>query len=92
MSPEIFLKIRARSAAACARASPFSACEVEAEESDFGARRVRGKRGRGVAGQPLVFGIRKRTGCVYTEIVPDGKKATLQAIMRGRLARDAVIN
>ena len=88
----IFLKIRARIAAACARASPFSACEVEVEESDFGARRVRGKRGRGASGKTLVFGICKRNGRVYTEIVPDCKKRTLQTIMRGRLARDAVSN
>jgi len=88
----IFLKIRARSAEECARASPFSSCEVEVDEAYFGARRVRGKRGRGAAGKTIVFGIFKRNGCVYTDIVPDGKKRTLQAIMRGRSALDAVIN
>jgi transposase len=62
------------------------------DESYFGARRVRGKRGRGASGKTIVFGIFKRNGCVYTEIVPDCKKHTLQAIMRGRIALDAVIN
>ncbi len=53
---------------------------------------MRGKRGRGAAGKTIVFGIFKRNGCVYTEIVPDCKKRTLQAIMRGRIALDAAIN
>ncbi len=88
----IFLKIRGRIAAECKRASPFSACEVEVDESYFGARRVRGKRGRGDSGKTIVFGIFKRNGCVYTEIVPDCKKRTLQAIIRGRVGPDAIIN
>jgi transposase-like protein len=88
----IFLKIRERIAAECERASPFSACEVEVDESYFGARRVRGKRGRGAGGKTIVFGIFKRNGCVYTEIVPDCKKRTLQAIIRGRVEPGAVIN
>lgn len=88
----IFLKIRERIAEECDRASPFSAGEVEVDESYFGARRVRGKRGRGASGKTIVFGIFKRNGCVYTEIVPDCKKRTLQAIIRGRVAPDAIVN
>jgi transposase len=88
----IFLKIRERIAEECQRASPFAACEVEVDESYFGARRVRGKRGRGASGKTIVFGIFKRNGCVYTEVVPDCKKATLQAIIRGRVSLDAAIN
>lgn len=88
----IFLKIRERISEECERASPFSQCEVEVDESYFGARRVRGKRGRGAAGKTIVFGIFKRNGCVYTEIVPNCKKATLQAIIRGRVSLEAVIN
>jgi transposase len=75
----IFLKIRERISEEAERASPFSQCEVEVDESYFGARRVRGKRGRGASGKTIVFGIFKRNGCVSTEIVPDCKKATLQA-------------
>ncbi len=88
----IFLKIRARISEEAERASPFSSCEVEVDESYFGARRVRGKRGRGASGKTIVFGIFKRNGCVYTEVVPDCKKATLQAIIRGRVAPEAIIN
>lgn len=88
----IFLRIRERISEECERASPFSSCEVEVDESYFGARRVRGKRGRGASGKTIVFGIFKRNGCVYTEVVADCKKATLQAIIRGRVALAAVIN
>ncbi len=88
----IFLKIRVRIAEECESASPLSHGEVEVDESYFGARRVRGKRGRGASGKTIVFGLLKRDGHVYTEIVPDCKKVTLQAIIRGRVAPEAVIN
>ena len=52
---------------------------------------MRGKRGRGAGRKTIVFGILKRDGKVYTEIVPDCKKATLQAIIRGRVSADAVL-
>ena len=88
----IFFKIRVRIAQECERQSPFTDGEVEVDESYFGARRVRGKRGRGAGNKTPVFGLLKRQGKVYTEIVPDCRKATLQAIIRGRVAPDAVIH
>lgn len=87
----IFLKIRLRIAEECERQSPFGG-EVEVDESYFGARRVRGKRGRGASGKTIVFGVFKRNGSVYTEVVPDCKKRTLLAVIRGRIAPDAVIH
>src|SRR5438067_7103353 len=87
----IFLKIRQRIAEECERVSPFSG-EIEVDECYFGARRVRGKRGRGASGKTPVFGLLKREGRVYTEIVPDCTKATLQAIIRGRIAPETVIH
>jgi transposase-like protein len=45
----LFVKIRQRIAEECERASPFAG-EVEVDESYFGARRVRGKRGRAWTG------------------------------------------
>jgi transposase len=62
------------------------------DESYFGARRVRGKRGRGASGKTIVFGIFKRNGSVYTEIVTDCRKPTLQAVIRGRVELDTVIH
>lgn len=87
----IYLKIRQRIALEAERASPFGGV-VEVDESYFGARRVRGKRGRGASGKTIVFGIFKRNGSVYTEIVPDCRKKTLQAIIRGRIAPQTVIH
>ena len=65
---------------------------VELDESYFGPRRVRGKRGRGAGGKTIVFGLFKRGGHVYTEIVPDCSKKTLQAIIRGKIDVAAMVN
>ena len=88
----IFGKIRRRIAEECERQSPFKNGEVEVDESYFGPHRVRGKRGRGAGRKTIVFGLLKRDGKVYTEVVPDCKKRTLQAIIRGRVSADAVIH
>lgn len=66
----VFLKIRQHIAQECERASPFSG-EVEVDECCFGARRVRGKRGRDASCKTPVFGLLKRNGKAYTDIVPD---------------------
>jgi len=89
---QIYLKIREQIAEEAERASPFAACEIEVDESYFGARRVRGKRGRGAGGKTIVFGIYKRNGKVYTEIVPNAARKTLQKIIRGKVALDSVIH
>jgi transposase len=83
--------MRERIAAYCEEQSPFSGT-VEVDESWFGARRVKGKRGRGAYGKTTVFGIYERNGHVHTEIVPDCSKATLQAIIRGKVAAESIIN
>jgi len=68
---------------------------VEVDESYFGRTRPRSthrklKRGRGTTKQP-VFGIFERGGRVYTEIIPDAKKRTLQRVIRGQVSLEAVI-
>ena len=88
----IFGNIRRRIAGECERQSPFNTGEVEVDESYFGPHRVRGKRGRGASGKTIVFGIFKRDGRAYTEVVTDCKKATLQAVIRGRVSPEAVIH
>ena len=87
----IYLKVRQQVARYCELESPLQG-SVEIDESYFGAQRVRGKRGRGAYGKTIVFGVLKRQGKVYTEIVPDCSKVTLQAIIRGHIAPDAVIH
>lgn len=68
---------------------------VEVDESYFGPTRPRGvpgkfKRGRGTLKQP-VFGVFERGGRVFTEIVPDTNKLTLQKLIRNRIALEAIV-
>ena len=66
---KILRRIRERIADYSQRQSPFEVGEIEIDESYFGARRVRGVRGRGAHGKHIVFGLIKRGGKVYTQIV-----------------------
>src|SRR6266404_3884842 len=77
----IFLRIRQRVATDCERASPYAGCEVEVDESYFGARRVRGKRGRWASGKTIVFGIFHRPDCTHTQLVPASRERTLQVVI-----------
>lgn len=83
--------IREQIAIECQKQANLSGI-IEADESFFGARRDKGKRGRGAFGKTIVFGLYKRHGNVYTEIVPDCSKATLQAVIRGRVSIESIIN
>ena len=83
--------IRTRISEFCEQDSPFRG-EIEVDESYFGARRQKGKRGRGAYGKTPVFGILQRGGKVYTEIVPNCAKATLQAIIRGKVSPESIIH
>jgi len=85
------MQIRQIIADYCEQQSPILG-EVEIDESYFGARRVKGVRGRGARGKTIVFGIFQRNGKVYTEIVPDCKSKTLQAIVRGKVSIESVIH
>lgn len=87
----IFLKLRKRMAQECEKQTPFNGV-VELDESYFGPRRVRGKRGRGAGSKTIVFGIFKRNDKVYTEIVSDASKASLIKIIRGHVAAESVIH
>ncbi len=87
-----FNMFRVRIARLCEDKSPFKGI-VEADESYFGAKRVKGKRGRGARGKTKVFGILKREdGKVYTEIIPDCTRRTLQKIIAGKVDIQSVIN
>ena len=87
----IYLRLRRRLQAEC-RVPVELAGAVELDECYFGPRRVRGKRGRGAGGKTVVFGLFKRGGQVYTEIVPNCQKKTLQAIIRGKVDVSAMVN
>lgn len=55
---------------------------IEIDESYFGAKRVRGKRGRGAGGKTIVLGLRKRQGRVYADVIPNAQKITVMPIIR----------
>ena len=64
----------------------------ELDESYFGARRVRGKRGRGAAGKTPVFGLLKRHGNVYVQIVKNCSRSQLLPIIQGKILEGSTIN
>ena len=65
--------------------------EIEVDESYFGARRVRGKRGRGAAGKTPVFGLLKRGGKVFVTVVASCSKAALMPIIEGKVLEGSTI-
>jgi len=69
--------------------TPFTG-EVELDESYFGGIR-KGKRGRGAAGKVPVFGILKRGGKVYTQVIPDAKSKTLMPIIQEKIQVDSIV-
>ena len=65
---------------------------VEVDESYFGQRRVRGKRGRGAGGKTIVFGVLKRDGKVYTHIVPNVTRTILHRIIRTKVRSVSIVH
>ena len=65
--------------------------DVEVDESYFGARRVRGKRGRGASGKTPVIGLLKRGGKVFTQIVENCSKQALVPIIKGKVLSEATV-
>ena len=66
--------------------------EVEIDESYFGARRVRGKRGRGAAGKTPVFGILKRNGKVFVTVVKNCSRKELLPVIQGKILEGSTIH
>lgn len=52
---------------------------VEVDETYVGGRRKGGKRGRGAPGKTIVMGMLERAGDVVTRVVPNVRRATLEA-------------
>ena len=66
--------------------------EFELDENYFGARRVRGKKGRGAAGKTPVFGLLKRKGKVFVTIVPNCSREELMPIIQGKILEGSTIH
>ena len=60
---------------------PAQKLRFEIDESYFGAKRVRGKRGRGATNKTSVFGMLKRDGRVYTQIIKNCSASELIPIL-----------
>ncbi len=86
----LLLHIRTVIADHCDDTSPLSG-EVEVDESYFGPRRVRGIRGRGAGKKIIVFGLLKRGGKVYTQVVKNVTRDTLKQIIQARVKPDSTI-
>ena len=82
--------LRLRMAEECATQGLFAGI-VEFDESHFGPRRVKGKAGRGAGRKTPVFGIFKRHGKVYREVVPDFSKPLLSATIRGKVSLNSIV-
>ena len=66
--------------------------EFELDESYFGAKRIRGKRGRGAAGKTPVFGLLKRDGKVFVTVVPNCSKEVLMPVIQGKILEGSTIH
>jgi transposase len=64
---------------------------IEVDESYFGAKRIRGKRGRGAGRKIPVFGLLKRNGRVYVEIVKNCSREHLMPIIKGKVLEGSTI-
>jgi transposase len=89
---KIYDQIRQKIFLAHLRQEEKSFGEFELDESYFGAKRVRGKKGRGAAGKTPVFGLLKRDGKVYVEIVQNCTKEQLMPIIQGKILEGSTIN
>ena len=65
--------------------------EIEIDESYFGAKRIRGKRGRGAKGKIPVVGILKRNGTVFTRVVKNCSRKELLPVIKGKVLEDSTI-
>ena len=77
--------------------TPFFKGEVELDESYFGGPRKkkhaqdRRKRGRGAENKVPVFGVLKRNGKVYVQIIKNAEKSTLLPIIKQIIKKKSTI-
>lgn len=88
---KIYDRVRERIAEHCESVSPIRWGEIELDESYFGAKRVRGIRGRGARGKIPVFGLLNRQGQVYTALLDNFKTNNILPIIESRADKSAVI-
>lgn len=82
---------RQKIAKSCEKEFPFKG-DIELDESYFGGKRIKGKRGRGAYKKIPVFGLFKRNGKVYTKVVPNCSRPVLQAIVHGKVSFESTLH
>jgi transposase-like protein len=87
----IYTLLRARVVALALQEARPMLGQIEVDESYFGARRVRGKRGRGAAGKTPVIGLHKRGQCVYLSVVRNCSRRSLLPVVKGRVLKGSDI-
>ena len=87
----IFQLLRERILALAEKESYFSTGEIEVDESYFGAKRIRGKRGRGAGGKMKIFGMKKRGEKVYTQIVSNCSANEVVSIIKKLAPKESTI-
>jgi len=72
---------------------PFAG-DIDVDDCYFGARRVRGKRGRGAGGKIPVLGLHNRGDRVFVSVVQNCSKQELMPILKGQVlsSSDVYIN
>ena len=88
---KILKNMRLRIAEVCEQENPFEKGEIKMDESYFGARRVRGKKGRGAYGKTIVFGLKKRKGNVYTQVIRNYSKTEILSLIRSKISKKTTV-
>ena len=88
---KILKNLRIRISEFCEKESLFKKGEVEIDESYFGAKRIKGLRGRGSYGKTIVFGLKKRKGKVYTQVITDCSKRAILPLISRKIGKSATV-
>ena len=88
---KILTKVRKNIPSFCEKQSPFKKGEIERDESYFGPRRIRGKRGRGSYQKTIVFGLKQRQGKVYTQVIKNCSQKAIITLINKRISRSATV-
>lgn len=84
--------LRIRLARLCEQEYQHQSGVFELDECYLGARRVRGKRGRGTKGKTILFGLYERiSGKAYVRIVSNVKRQTLMKVIKSKITYDSTI-
>ena len=88
---KILKEVRKCIACFCEKESPFEKGEIEIDESYFGAKRIRGRRGRGAYGKTIVFGLKQRQGRVYTQVIKNCSQKAIIPLINKRISKSAIV-